>query len=270
MRQLVSILGTPVDRLDTQATLARLEQFIEERRFHQVATANADFLVKAIFDAELRRILRDADLVTADGMPLVWASKRMNVPLPERVTGADIVPALAALAARKGYKLYMLGAKTEVAQRAKARLEADYPGVQIIRCVSPPVAPLDKMDHETILRDIEEARPDVLLVAFGNPKQEKWIAMHQKRLQVPICIGIGGTFDFLAGEIARAPDWMKRTGLEWLFRLFQEPKRLWKRYTSDIVHFARHYAHQAWSMRYAARAEAGRITEKRGKRRHGT
>src|SRR5882724_7783137 len=137
MRQTVGILGTPIDVLDTEAVLARLEQFIQERRFHQVATANTDFLINAIEDPELRHILRNADLVMPDGMPVVWAARLMRSPLPERVTGADIVPALAALSAQKGYRLYMLGARPEVAKRARERMEADYPGIQIVGCLSP-------------------------------------------------------------------------------------------------------------------------------------
>ena len=259
MRQLINILGTPVDILNTEETLTRIEQFIGERRFHQVATANADFIVRARLDSDLRRILRDADLVTPDGMPLVWASRRLNAPLPERVTGADIVPALAERASRKGYRLYMLGARPEVAQRAKARLESEFPGVSIVGCVSPPVAPLDQMDHDALLSAIADARPDILLVAFGNPKQEKWISMHRNRLDVPVCIGVGGTFDFLAGELSRAPDWMKRSGLEWFYRLTQEPRRLWKRYSHDLLYFARGFAAQQWAIRSIKQSASGQI-----------
>lgn len=250
MRQTVGILGTPIDILDTTEVLARLEQFIQERRFHQVATANTDFLINALNDPELQHILRNADLVMPDGMPVVWAARMMRSALPERVTGADIVPELASLAARKGYRLYMLGARPDVAQRARERMEADYPGVQIVGCVSPPVARLIEMDHEALLADIERAQPDILLVAFGNPKQEKWIYLNRDRLSsVPICIGVGGTFDFLAGNITRAPAWMQRSGIEWLYRLSQEPRRLWKRYVRDILQFSRYLLRQWWAIR---------------------
>jgi N-acetylglucosaminyldiphosphoundecaprenol N-acetyl-beta-D-mannosaminyltransferase len=249
MRQTVAILGIPVDILDTSQTLQRLEQFILSRRFHQIATANTDFLAKAMHDPELKHILQVADMVVADGMPLVMASRWLRVPLPERVTGADLVPRLAGMAAQKGYRLFMLGAKPEVAASAKARLESNYPGIQIVGCLSPPVGHVVTMDNETILRQIETARPDILLVAFGNPKQEKWIHMHRNRLQVPVCIGVGGTFDFLAGSVARAPVWMQRSGLEWLYRFRQEPRRLWRRYRDDILFFARYMTLQLWGMR---------------------
>jgi len=236
MRQTVAILGTPVDILDMNQTLGRLEQFIQERHFHQVATANTDFLVNAMSDPELQHILRNADLVVPDGMPLVWASRLMGSPLPERVTGADLVPRLAALAAQKGYRVYMLGGRPEVAQCAKARLEADYPGIQIVGCVSPPPASIIEMDGDALLRDIERAAPDILLVAFGNPKQEKWIHLHRERLRnVPVCIGVGGTFDFIAGEVPRASAVLQKSGFEWVHRLAHNPRYLWKRYGRDLT-----------------------------------
>ena len=252
MRELVCILSTPVDVLDTPAVMGRIEQFIQEKRFHQVATANVDFIINAMSDAELRHILRDSDLVTPDGMPLVWASKTLGRPLPERVTGADIVPALAELSARRGYRLYMLGARPEVAQAAQEKMLAAYPGLQIVGCVSPPARPIDDMDSASLLDDIRAARPDVLLVAFGNPKQEKWIYRNREALKdVPVCIGVGGTFDFMAGNTSRAPQWMRGAGLEWLHRLAHEPKRLWKRYTRDIGHFGRYFGAQTRAMRFS-------------------
>ena len=257
MRELVCILSTPVDVLDTPGVLARLDQFIQEKRFHQVATANADFVVNAMCDAELRHILRVSDLVTPDGMPLVWASRMLGHALPERVTGADIVPALAELSAQKGYRIYMLGARPEVAQQARENLLRTHPTLQIVGCVSPPPASLEDMDTASLLADIRAVRPDILLVAFGNPKQEKWIYRNREGLcDVPVCIGVGGTFDFLAGQTVRAPEWMRISGLEWLYRLKQEPKRLWKRYTRDIGRFAQHFSAQLRACRPDARRTA--------------
>ena len=245
MRQIVGLLGTPIDILNMQEALERLEQFIEQKRFHQVATANTDFLINALDDKELSTILREADLVVPDGMPLIWAARLMRSPLPERVTGADLVPALAELAAQKGYRIFMLGARPEVAQRARERFEEDYPGIQIVGCLSPEARSLVEMDSESILKEIHAAKPDILFVAFGNPKQEKWIHLHREQLKaVSICIGVGGTFDFIAGKTIRAPLWLQRTGLEWLFRLLQEPRRLWKRYYRDITQFSRYLINQ--------------------------
>jgi len=241
MRQTVAILGTPVDILDMSQTLARLEEFIQERHFHQVATANTDFLVNAVSDPELQHILRSCDLVVPDGMPLVWASRIMGSPLPERVTGADLVPRLASLAAQKGYRIYMLGARPEIAQRAKMQLEADNPGIQIVGCVSPPLASIIEMDQEALLADIERTAPDILFVAFGNPKQEKWIHLHRERLcNVPVCIGVGGTFDFIAGAVPRASSAIQNSGFEWVHRLAHNPRYLWKRYGRDLTQGGRH------------------------------
>lgn len=249
MRRILGILGTPIDDLDSAQAIQRLVEFVDSGRFHQVATANTDFLVKALHDPELAHILRQADLVVPDGMPVVLASKLLGAPLKERVTGADLVPALASEAARRGWRIYMLGAKPEVAAAAKTKMERDIPGVQIVGCFSPPLASIVEMENAGILSDIEEKAPHILLVAFGNPKQEKWIYMHRHHLKVPVCIGIGGTFDFISGNIARAPQWVQTIGMEWLYRLCQEPKRLWKRYTQDFWHFGRYFALQWWTGR---------------------
>ena len=260
MRQTVGILGTPIDILNTEEALARMEQFIAERRFHQVATANADFLINALSDPELRHILRNADLVVPDGMPVVWAARATRSRLPERVTGADIVPALARMAAKNGYRIFMLGAMPEVAQGARARLEAENPGLQIVGCISPEIPSISEMDSESILQEIARVKPDILLVAFGNPKQEKWIYLHRDRLRdVPVCIGVGGTFDFLAGQTSRAPSWMQKHGMEWIFRLFQEPRRLWKRYVRDFYHFNYNILKQWYGMHRVTSNKTGKL-----------
>ncbi len=263
MRKTVAILGIPIDDLNMDQTLERLDQFVRSRRFHQVATANTDFLVKALQDTELRAALLTADMVVPDGMPLVAASKLLGAPLRERVTGADMVPRLAELGASQGYRLFMLGARPEVAEEARRRLEQEYPGLQVVGCVSPPAASIVEMDNEGILAQIELARPDILLVAFGNPKQEKWIYMHRDRLTVPVCIGVGATFDFIAGASLRAPIWVQRVGLEWSFRLFLEPRRLWRRYAQDLVHFGRFILVQVWVMRRGRSPALARIMDVR-------
>lgn len=237
MRKIVSILGIPVDDLNTSEALDRLEEFIASGRFHQVATANVDFLIKAGRDPELTHILRMADLVVPDGMPLVWASRWMRNGLRERVTGADLVSPLAERAARKGYRIFMLGGEPEVAQAARRKLETLYPDLLVVGCESPDVPSLVTTDAEPILKRIEEAKPDILLVAFGNPKQEKFIHMHRLRLQVPVCIGVGGTFDFIAGKTRRAPRVMQKLGLEFLHRWSSNPKRLGGRYKQNLAEF---------------------------------
>jgi N-acetylglucosaminyldiphosphoundecaprenol N-acetyl-beta-D-mannosaminyltransferase len=252
MRKLLIILGIPIDDLTMPEALDRLDEFVRVGRAtgksHQVATVNADFVVKALDDPELRGILQGTDMATADGMPLVWGARLLGVDLAGRVTGADMVPALAERACERGYSLYLLGAAPGVAARAAEILQARHPGLRIAGVVSPPYGSILEMDP-AIVEGVRQARPDILLVAFGNPKQEKWISMHSRTLSVPVMIGIGGTLDFIAGVTRRAPDWMQRSGLEWLFRLVQEPKRLWRRYVVDLAGFGLFFVRQWWAMR---------------------
>lgn len=253
----VSILGIPFDHLTTADTLARIDAMIASRRPHYLVTANVDFLVQAHRDVELRRILLDADLVLCDGTPIVWASHWLGNPLPERVAGSDLVPALIANASTKGQRVFFLGAAPGVAVEAAARLRRDYPLLNVVGHASPPFSALLEMDHAAIAQQIRDARPDILLVSFGCPKQEKWIAMHYRALGVPVCIGVGATLDFLAGRVKRAPDWMRRSGTEWIFRLMQEPRRLYKRYATDLVCFLPTLLGEWW--RFSSRAHLPRL-----------
>jgi N-acetylglucosaminyldiphosphoundecaprenol N-acetyl-beta-D-mannosaminyltransferase len=252
MRKLIIVLNVPIDDLNMEEALDRIESFIEIGRktgkVHQIATINADFVAKALHDPELHYLLQESDMATADGMPLVWGARALGVPLEDRVTGADMVPALAERAAQKGYSLYLLGAAPGVAARAGEIMQERNPGLKIAGVCSPPYGSILDMDP-AILEDIKAAKPDVLLVALGNPKQEKWIGMYGRELGVPVMIGIGGTLDFIAGETKRAPEWMQQSGLEWVYRLVQEPKRLWKRYVVDLFSFGSFFIRQWWAMR---------------------
>ncbi len=250
----LAILGVPFDGVTTAETLAIVEAMIASRRPHYAATANVDFVVQALHDVELRRILADAHLVLCDGMPLVWASRWLGRPLPERVTGSDLVPRLLAEAEQRGWRVFFLGGTEASVRTAAEKTRARHPRLQLVGAYSPPFKPLLEMDHEDILRRIHEARPDLLLVAFGCPKQEKWINMHYRRAGVPLAIGVGATIDFLAGTMRRAPVWMQRTGTEWIFRLLQEPRRLAKRYGKDLVIFGREIGRQWWQLRPGGRA----------------
>jgi N-acetylglucosaminyldiphosphoundecaprenol N-acetyl-beta-D-mannosaminyltransferase len=216
-------------------TVARIEDYIRDGGFHQVATANVDFLKNAIQNPALRDILCSCETVVPDGMPVVWMSRLLGMPLKERVGGIDLVERLAETSARRGYRVYLLGASESRSLSAATILQERYPELRIVGRHCPEPRSLDKMDHEDILQRIEEARPDILLVAFGNPKQEEWIAMHRDRLRVPVCIGVGGTLDMLSGVVRRAPRWMQAHGLEWLHRFLQEPRRLAMRYLKDAI-----------------------------------
>jgi N-acetylglucosaminyldiphosphoundecaprenol N-acetyl-beta-D-mannosaminyltransferase len=241
-----AILGIPFDHLTLHEAVRRVEEMIASKQPHYLVTANVDFLVQARQDVELRHILTEAELVLCDGTPLVWVSRLLGHPLPERVAGADVAPLLIEAAARKGYRIFFLGGKPEVTAQAVEKLQRQYPSLNIAGYYSPPFHSLLEMDHEEILRWIRPAKPDVLFVSFGCPKAEKWMAMHYRSLGVPVTIGVGATIDFLAGKKKRAPRWMQRSGTEWIFRLFQEPRRLFRRYMTDVWHFGRAIFEQWW------------------------
>lgn len=200
-----------------------------------IATANLDFIVQAQHDDGLRNVLREADLVIADGFPPVKLAPFFGPPLKERVTGSDITPMLAARAAQEGFSIYGLGAAEGVAAKAMEVLKARHPELKVAGAWSPPYAPLEQMDHAEILRRLEEAKPDILFTAFGAPKQDKFNHMHVKTWNVPVSIGVGGTLDFIAGVQHRAPVWVQKIQCEWLWRWGTDPKRLTKRYVSNIV-----------------------------------
>jgi N-acetylglucosaminyldiphosphoundecaprenol N-acetyl-beta-D-mannosaminyltransferase len=166
-------------------------------------------------------------------------SKLLGCPLAERVTGVDLVPRLAALSAQKGYGIFLLGGKGDVAERAAKFLEKNYPGVRVVGTYAPTEENMARLDHSEILQRIHAAKPDILLVALGNPKQEKWIWMHRKRLGVPVAMGVGGSFEILVGDMLRAPQWIQQCGLEWAMRFVQEPSRLGPRYLRDFLGLAR-------------------------------
>lgn len=246
----IAILGVPFDNLTTAEAIELVAQMVASRQPHYLVTANVDFLVQAQEDIELRRILFDAHVVLCDGTPLVWASRWLGNPLPERVAGSDLVPLLLRVAEQKKFRIFLLGATPESAAQAVANLKAQHPQLPAVDHYSPPFNKLLEMDHDEITRRILTARPDLLLVSFGCPKQEKWIAMHYRSLGVPVCVGVGATIDFLAGQVRRAPKWMQRSGTEWIFRLLQEPRRLFTRYAKGLWVFGRGIVVQWWNLQF--------------------
>jgi len=250
----LSILGVPFDNVTTNQTLEAISGMIASRKPHYIATANVDFTALALYDEELRRILLDAHLVVCDGMPLVWASRWLGNALPERVAGSDLVPKLLAIAEEKNWSVFFLGGQKEVADKAVQKVQERHPRLKIAGVMSPPFKPLHEMDHAAICAEIRSTDPDLLFVSFGCPKQEKWIAMNYQRAGAPVAIGVGATIDFLAGHMQRAPLWMQKTGLEWLYRLLQEPRRLFKRYATDFVIFGLTIGKQWWLTRGGKRS----------------
>lgn len=231
----IVMLGTPFHDVTMDETIDWIARMVERRTPSYLVTANLDFATQAACDVELQRILIEAELVLCDGTPLVWTSRLTGRPLRERVAGSDLVPRLAERAARDGWRIYLLGGEPRSVEEAGRNLSARYPGLVIAGAYSPPFAALHEFDHADIAARIAEAKPDILLVAFGCPKQEKWIYAHYRELGVPCSIGVGATIDFLAGKVRRAPAWIGTLGLEWVYRLAQEPKRLLGRYAKDLL-----------------------------------
>ena len=234
----INILGIEIDNISYGEALARICELIKTGEVVYVVAPNVDHVIKLQSDAEFRRIYENASLVLADGMPLLWAARFLGTPLKGKISGSDLFPELCAFAAEKGYKLFFLGGRPGAALKAAEVLRAKHPGIQIVGIYSPPFGfENDVAENRKIIQMIRDAKPDILFVGLGAPKQEKWIFSHYKELNVPISIGIGVSFEFVSGMVRRAPLWMQRIGLEWFWRLMMEPRRLWKRYLVDDMKF---------------------------------
>ena len=217
------MLGVRVDCVDMDEALARIEFLVDGGGRHQVATVNPEFVMRAGEDKEFARVLESADLCLADGSGVVWAARRQGCVLSGPVTGVDLIPPLAALCARRQFGLFLLGAAPGVADDLAQRLRAQHPGLHVAAHSG---SPEPSGDEETVGRIIAE-RPRVLMVAYGAPKQELWIDRVAGRLGGDsVAIGVGGAFDYLTGRVPRAPSWMRRAGMEWLFRLARQPWRV--------------------------------------------
>ena len=218
----IRILGVRVDCLDMASALERIESFAAEGGHHLVATVNPEFVMRARQDPEFARVLESADLCLADGTGVVWAARRQGCALREPVAGTDMLPLIAATCARRGFRLFLLGAGPGVADELAGDLRARHPSLLVASHSGSP-APGD--DDESV-RLIREHGTQVLLVAYGAPKQELWIERTKGRTGVAVAMGVGGAFDYLTGRVPRAPAWMRRAGLEWLHRLVHQPWRI--------------------------------------------
>ena len=221
------VLGVPIDRLTMGETLQRVEEAIARRSRLQIGVVNAAKLVNMDRDPLLRQDVLGSDLILADGASVVWASRLLGDPLPERVAGIDLMLGILERGASKGWRIYCLGATREVLERSTERMLADFPGIQIVGRRD---GYFGAAEEEGVARDIAAARPDVLFVAMTSPKKENFLGRWSKTLDVPVCHGVGGSFDVVAGKVRRAPVAWQRLGLEWLYRTIQEPRRLAKRY----------------------------------------
>lgn len=230
-------------------TVDEVGRLIAAGRPAYFVTANVHTLMVAEADPGMRAALDGAAFVLADGMPVVWAARLKGHRLPGRVAGADLVPALCERAAREGHRLYFLGGPPGQAEEAARLLTHRYPGLQVVGTESPPFRPLSPYEERELEDRIRAARPHLLFVLFGQPKGELWIRRHLPALGGVVCTQLGGSLDFVTGRVGRAPAWAQRAGLEWVYRLSNEPRRLGGRYARNALFLARMVARALFGRR---------------------
>ncbi len=234
------LLNTYVNNVSMEEAVRSIEDMIENRHKSYIVAVNVDVAVKIEKDKYLKKIVDSADMVFVDGKPLIWISQWHGYPVKEKISGSDLVPVLCRKASQKGYSIFIIGGKDGVAEKAKENLEKEYPGIKIVGTYAPPFGfEKDPCELDRINRLISEVKPDLLIACLGCPKQEKWVYENCQKYGAAVSVCAGATVDFLAGRVKRAPGWMSRHGLEWLYRFFKEPKRLFKRYFIDDLEIMR-------------------------------
>lgn len=230
----MKFMNTEIDNLTMQEALQAIDELIKKNDSAYVVTPNVDHIVQLETNKELQKVYSNASLILTDGKPLLWIAKWYGTPIKEKISGSDLFPLLCKMAAEKGYTMFFLGAAEGVAAKAAENLMKRYKGLQVVGTYSPPFG-FEKNSEEMnkIKEMIKRVHPHILIVGLGCPKQEKFMYYHCKELGVPISFGLGASLDFEAGNIKRAPKWMADHGLEWLFRITQDPKRMAKRYLID-------------------------------------
>ncbi len=230
----IRLLDTPIDVLTMEESLAMIDAGITEGRKIRHAAVNAATLVAMRSDPELKESVTSCDLITADGMSLIWASRFLGKPLPERIAGPDLMCEIVKLAERKGYGIYLLGAKDSVVRKVASEYASRF-SESIVAGYHHGY--FSETDEKEIVQTIADSHAKILFVAITSPKKEIFLRRHENELNVPFIMGVGGSFDIVAGIIKRAPRWMQRSGLEWFYRFLQEPRRMWKRYLVSNTRF---------------------------------
>ncbi len=226
----VNVLGVGISAINMGIALAQIDSWIARREQHYVCVTTVHGVMECQRDPSLRQAFNGSGLTTPDGMPLVWLSRLHGYRDVGRVYGPDLMLALSERSVERGYRHYLYGGADGVAELLAARLRARFPGIEIVGTYTPPFREMTPDEDAAAVRAINEARPDIVWVGISTPKQDRWMAGHVGRLDAPVLIGVGAAFDFHAGLKKQAPRWMQQSGLEWLFRLVQEPRRLWRRY----------------------------------------
>lgn len=222
MRNTVNIMGIPVDNLTMEGAIEKSMGFLLKNSVHTIYTPNSEIMMIAQRDPILKNILNEADLLVADGAGVVLASKILGTKLPEKVAGFDLVKNIFSASRQKSLSVFLFGSKPGIAEKAGINILQLFPWIKIVGCQS---GYFQQNEEDRIIESINSSNADILLVALGAPKQEKWIHKNKHRLNVKICVGVGGTLDVFAGEVKLAPEFFRKNGLEWLYRLYREPKR---------------------------------------------
>jgi len=217
------ILGLPIDSLTFLQTLRVLKNFLQEKKPHQVVTLNSLMVNDALRDPELKKILEQADLVICDSVGIFWAMKFLTKPLPEIIPGIKLMYELCKISEKEGYRIYLLGGKKEVVEGMVGELKKLFPRIKLVGWYN---GYFSLVEEKEIIQEIKNVSPDMIFLALGSPKQEKWANAHLKELNVRLVTGVGGSFDIISGKLRRAPKLFRKLGLEWLYRLYQEPWRI--------------------------------------------
>lgn len=253
----VSLFGVPFSDISFDELCSTVESCVREKKFCCVVTPNVDHVCRFHRDADFRKAYLNADIVLCDGTPILWASRLLRRPLREKLSGSDLVFTMSEFAARRALSVFLFGAAEGVAELAAQRLKKAYPGLRVAGVYSPPFGFMKdpRLIGESV-RIVRDAKPDICYVALGAPLQEFWIQNHGVQCDVPVMIGVGGSLDFAAGRLRRAPVWAQNAGVEWVWRLIQEPRRLWRRYLIEDLLIFRLFWHE-WRNRRTQHSNAG-------------
>jgi len=256
----VNILGLPFDRITMNQALAVIEEFIQEGKPHKIFCPNVSLLIWARRDGSLRKIYETCDLLPVDGMGITYASRLLGDPLPEKVSAVILFFRLIEISAKKGYKIFLFGAKQEILEKAIYNLKQQYPDLNIVGYRN---GYFNRTEEKIIAQEIAKARPDILFVGMSSPLKEYFVERYLKEMNVPVSLGVGGSFDIAAGVYKLEPDWMSKAALAWFYRLIQEPRRMWKRYLTTNTIFLFLVLKELISRRVLARLWSARFKSNR-------
>lgn len=230
----IKFMNTQIDNITMEEAIDRIGELVVQRKPTFVVTPNVDHIVQIERDPEFKKVYEKADLILTDGQPLVWFSRLYRTKIKEKISGSDLFPRLCEMAAQRNFTMFFLGAAEGVAAKAAKNLTRKYPGLQVVGTYSPPRGfEQNPVELKKAIDIVHAKQPDILIVGLGAPKQEKFMYYNKEKLGVPVSLGLGASLDFEAGNVKRAPKWMRNIGMEWLYRLAKEPKRMFKRYIID-------------------------------------